>query len=101
MLVQLAKTSAAATDRRVAVMCGGPRTVERRPRGLPLLLASGERDAVVLEREGADALAGGGGERVEHRRRGDADGRLTDAAPETAARHHDRLDLRHGGDPHR
>jgi hypothetical protein len=39
---------------------------------------------VVLEREGADALARRGEERVQHRRGGDADGRLADPAPEAA-----------------
>src|SRR6185369_15421746 len=58
------------------------------------------RDAVVLERERADALAGRRGERVEHRRRGHADRRLAHAAPEPAGRHDDRLDLRHLRDAH-
>src|SRR5207244_9289745 len=59
------------------------------------------RDAVVLERERADALAGGREVRVQHRRGGHADRRLAHAAPEPAGRHDDRLDLRHLRDAHR
>src|SRR5437867_4528553 len=58
-------------------------------------------DAVVLQRDRAEALAGRGEERVEDRRRGYADRRLADAAPEPAGRHDDRLDLRHLRDLHR
>src|SRR5262245_45708072 len=58
-------------------------------------------DPVVLQRRGADALAGRPVERVQHRRRGDADGGLADLAPETARGHDDRLDLRHLRDAHR
>src|SRR5438552_10138010 len=64
------------------------------------VLSSRERDVVVLERDGADALAGGGKERIEHGGRGDEDRRLSDAAPEAARRHHDRFDLRHLADAH-
>ena len=51
---------------------------------------SGHRQTVLLEREGAIALAGRRGDGVEDGRRGDADGRLADAAPEAAGRHDDR-----------
>src|SRR5207248_39854 len=54
-----------------------------------------ERDVVVSERHRAHALTRRGKVRVEHRRRGDADRRLADAAPETARRHDDRFHLRH------
>src|SRR5882672_7687074 len=59
-------------------------------------------NAVVLQRHRADALAGRLGERVQHRRRRDADRRLADAAPDWAARgHEDGLHLRHLRDAHR
>ena len=58
-------------------------------------------DVLVLQRYRTDALAGGREVGVEHRWRGDADGRLADAAPEAAARHHDAFHLRHLGDAHR
>ena len=53
------------------------------------------------EREAADAFAGGGEDGVEHRRCGDRDGGLADAAPEPARGHDDGLDLGHLGDQHR
>src|SRR2546430_8648637 len=59
----------------------------------PLSVSSGERDVVVLEREGADALAGRREIRVEHGGRGHEDGRLADTAPEVVRRHDDRFDL--------
>src|SRR5712692_527591 len=59
------------------------------------------RDAVVLQGERADTLAGRGGERVQNRRRRHADRRLTDPTPESSGRHDDRLDLGHLRDPHR
>src|SRR5215467_12687445 len=45
-------------------------------------------DAVMLQRQGADALAGRREVGIQHRRRADRDGRLADAAPETARGHH-------------
>src|SRR6185436_8208315 len=62
---------------------------------------SDQRDAVVLEREAADAFAGCPGKRVQHRRRRNADRRLAHAAPEPARRHHDRIDPGHLRDAHR
>ena len=47
------------------------------------------------ERQVADALAGRGEDRVQHRRRGHRDRRLADAAPEASRGDDDRLDLRH------
>ena len=61
---------------------------------------SGHRQTVLLEREGAIALTRCRGDGVEDGRRGDADGRLADAAPEAAGRHDDGLNLRHLGDAH-
>src|SRR6266576_3819332 len=64
--------------------------------------ASHQFNAVVLQRHGADALACRLGERVQHRRRGDADRRLADAAPDRAAgRHQDGFHFRHLRDAHR
>ena len=51
-----------------------------------------------LQRQRADALAGRGEDRVQHRGTGHRDGRLADAAPEPAGRHDHRLHLRHLGD---
>src|SRR5882762_4215463 len=45
-------------------------------------------NAVVLQRHRADALAGRPIERVQNRRRGDADRRLADSAPERASGGH-------------
>src|SRR5438067_2019081 len=69
----------------------------RRPRATARAPSrSHELDPLVLERHGADALAARAVERVDHRRRSDADGGLANAAPHrAAARHDDRLDLRH------
>src|SRR5262249_1352232 len=62
---------------------------------------SAKGQTVVLEGEAAIALAGRRRDGVEHGGRGDADGRLTDAAPHAAVgRHHDRLNLRHLADAH-
>src|SRR5260221_4711085 len=47
--------------------------------------ASHQFNAVVLQRHRADALAGRPVERVQHRRRRDADRRLSDAAPDRDA----------------
>src|SRR5437762_9346407 len=64
--------------------------------------ASHQFNAVVLQRHRADALPGRAVERVQHRRRGDADRRLADAAPDRASgRHQDGLHLRHLCDAHR
>src|SRR3954451_21869333 len=62
---------------------------------------SGEGDVLVAQWHRTDAFARRREVRIEHRRRRDADGRLADAAPETAARHHYRFDLRHLVDAHR
>src|SRR5450830_325369 len=51
--------------------------------------------AVVLQRQIAHPLAGGGEDGVEHRRRSHRNRRLADTAPEAAGRHDDRLHLRH------
>src|SRR6476660_975837 len=72
---------------------GGP--LGRRP------IALGQAQAVVLERGLTVALAGRRCDRVEHRGRGHEDSRFADAAPESARRHDDRLDLRHVADAHR
>ena len=53
------------------------------------------RRSVCFSGSCADALAGRGEDRVQHRRRRDRDRRLADAAPEAAGRHDDGLDLRH------
>jgi hypothetical protein len=50
---------------------------------------------LVLQRQLADALAGGGEDGVQHRRRRHRDGGLAHAAPEAARGHHDGLDLGH------
>src|ERR1041384_5513234 len=64
--------------------------------------ASHQFNAVVLQRHRADPLAGGAVERVHYRRRGDADRRLADAAPDrSAGRHQDGLHFRHLRDAHR
>src|SRR6267143_2179731 len=64
--------------------------------------ASHQFNAVVLERHRTDALAGRLVERVQHRRRGDADRRLADAAPHrSAGRHQDGFHFRHLRDAHR
>src|SRR5437867_13371129 len=60
-----------------------------------------ELDAVVLQRERTNTLAGSCEIRVQHRRWCHTDRRLAHAAPEPAGRHDDRLDLRHLRDPHR
>src|SRR5437867_6450514 len=64
--------------------------------------ASHQFNAVVLHRHRADALAGRAVERVQYRRRRDADRRLADAAPHrSAGRHEDRFHFRHLRDAHR
>src|SRR6195256_6293901 len=64
--------------------------------------ASHQFNAVVLQRHRADALAGRPVERIQHRRRRDADRRLADAAPDRAAgRHQDGFHFRHLRDAHR
>src|SRR6185437_15836015 len=82
---------------RVSVMSIPPRSLakeKRRPFGPPLPWRSGDLQVVVLQRERADALAGGPEVGVEDGRRGNQDGRLTDAAPRgVAARHDDRFHL--------
>src|SRR5262245_28057849 len=93
-----------------ALRCGPRRTTSWRPnllakkeRGSLLgcrAASSCERDVVVLERDRANALAGGGKERIEHGGRGDEDRRLAHTTPEPARRHDDRLNLRHLADPH-
>src|SRR4030088_2411541 len=70
-----------------------------RPSWPPLL--SGEGDVLIAQRHRTNPFAGGRQVRVDPRRRRNADGRLADPAPEAAARHDDRLDLRHLVDPHR
>src|SRR5258708_193457 len=62
---------------------------------------SGEGDVLISERHRANPFARRREVGVEHRGRRDADGRLAYAAPEAAARHDDRFDLRHFVDPHR
>src|SRR5687767_984049 len=63
--------------------------IESLPKALPAkssrAISLYELDPMVLERHGADALAGRGEDRVQHRRRRDADRGLADAAPERAA----------------
>src|SRR5216683_2898785 len=49
---------------------------------------------LMHQRQVAYALAGGFGNRVQHRGSSDGDGRLADAAPEAAGRYQHRLDLR-------
>src|SRR5260221_7478873 len=67
-----------------------------------IALASHQFNAVVLQRHRADALAGRPVERVQHRRRRDADRRLADAAPDRAAgRQEDGFHFRHLRDAHR
>src|SRR6267143_5804242 len=64
--------------------------------------ASHQFNAVVLQRHRADALAGRPVERVHHRRRGDADRRLADAAPHgSTGWHQDGFHFRHLRDAHR
>src|SRR5712692_6595873 len=64
--------------------------------------ASHQFNAVVLQRHRADALAGRPVERVQHRRRRDADRRLADAAPDRAAgRQKDGFHFWHLRDAHR
>src|SRR5882762_9924075 len=53
-----------------------------------IALALHQFNAVVLQRHRADALAGRPIERVQNRRRGDADRRLADSAPERASGGH-------------
>src|SRR5690349_6297093 len=63
---------------------------------------SNQFQAVVLQRHRAVALARGPVDRVQHRGRGHADGRLADPAPGVAtALDDDGLDLRHLRDAHR
>src|SRR3989449_3593673 len=63
---------------------------------------SNQFNAVVLQRHRADALAGRPVERVQHRRRRDADRRLADSAPDRASgRHDDGFHFRHLRDAHR
>src|SRR6266700_4787453 len=59
-------------------------------------------NAVVLQRHRADALAVRPVERVQHRRRRDADRRLADSAPDgSTGRHQDGFHFRHLRDAHR
>src|SRR5262249_47041212 len=81
------------------------RPLERWQEPEPMFLASRaaelrQRHSVVLQRNGAEPFPGRRKDRVEHRRGGDADGRLADATPEAAGRHDDRLDLRHLAEAH-
>src|SRR6202030_465972 len=62
--------------------------------------ASARPQILVHQRQRAHPLAGGGEDRVQHRRRRDRDRRLADAAPEIAGRHDDDLDLGHLVDAH-
>src|SRR5882724_340994 len=55
----------------------------------------GEYDIEIRQRHRADALACRREVGVEHSRRRDGNCRLADAAPESTARHHDRLHLRY------
>src|SRR5271169_3328879 len=52
------------------------------------------------DRDAADSLAGCRKDGVEHRRRGDRDGRFADAAPELAIGHNHDLDFRHPVETH-
>src|SRR5215212_11182030 len=61
----------------------------------------GEGYVLIPKRHRADAFSCCGEIGVENGRCSHADRWLPDAAPETAARHHDRFDLRHLVDPHR
>src|SRR5437763_6651646 len=61
----------------------------------PSSMPSGEADVLVPQGNRTDALAGCCKIGVEHRGRGNADGRLAHAAPEPAARHHHTFHLRH------
>src|SRR6185436_2198742 len=64
--------------------------------------ASHHRNPMVLQRHGANPLAGRLVVRIQHRRRRDADRRLADAAPRVAAAlDDDGLDARHLRDAHR
>src|SRR5712691_10499033 len=64
--------------------------------------ASHQFNAVVIQRHRADALAGRPVERVQHRRRRDADRRLAYAAPDgSTGRHQDGFHFRHLRDTHR
>src|SRR5205823_6921146 len=92
-----------ATETRVAFMLLIPEWWGgecRRPRYVARSI-SRHVDVVVLQRERADALSGRREVGVHHGRRRHADGRLADAAPESAGRHDDRFHLRHFGDAHR
>src|SRR6266446_6309764 len=60
--------------------------------------SSRRADAVVLQRDRAEALAGRRVDRVEHRRRGHPDRGLADSAPEAAGGHDNGLDLGHLAD---
>ncbi len=62
---------------------------------------SGKRNVLIPQRHRANSFAGRREVGVEHGGRRDADRRLADTAPEAAARHDDRLNLRHLADPHR
>src|SRR5207248_3121223 len=62
---------------------------------------SSEGDVLVAQRRRTDALARRREIGVEHRRCRDADSRLANTAPESAARHHHRFHLRHLVDAHR
>src|SRR5258708_27828526 len=77
-----------------------PWGIERRPFRPPPRI-SGECDVLIPQRHRTDSLSGCREVGIEHGRRRDADRRLADAAPEAAARHDDRLNLRHLADPHR
>src|SRR5260370_26863707 len=77
-----------------------PSGIERRPTRPPRSVSS-ERNVLIAQRHRTDTLARCREVGVEHGRRRDADGRLADAPPKTAARHDDRFHLRHLGNPHR
>src|SRR5580704_3413352 len=72
----------------------------RRPAGRRSL-CSNEGDAVVLQRERADAVARCRKQRIEHSRRGDTDCRFADPAPEATRWHDDGFHFRHLTEPHR
>jgi hypothetical protein len=66
---------------------GRPGCPERPPNSRLVSSPSPLHELHVLERQAAHRLAGGGEDRVHHRRRHHADRRLADAAPEVVAWH--------------
>src|SRR5688572_28966463 len=74
-----------APDRGFGIASCAAAMLEKNARTRAASLNSHHLQAVVLQRQRAVALAGGLGDRVQHRRRRDADGRLADAAPGVAA----------------